>query len=96
MHDDDGSNEEGGWRQLWDDPSAAAALIAELRRSPRALEEFVAHVAELRQEHEELGMLHEATLEHANEIEDQLAIKVDEASTCTATSPSLRIAMTNL
>ena len=78
MHDDDGSNEEGGWRQLWDDPSAAAALIAELRRSPRALEEFVAHVAELRQEHEELGMLHEATLEHANEIEDQLAIKVDE------------------
>jgi adenylate cyclase len=78
MHDDDGSNEEGGWRQLWDDPSAAAALVAELRRSPRALEEFVAHVAELRQEHEELGMLHEATLEHANEIEDQLAIKVDE------------------
>jgi len=75
---DHDSDADGRWRALWDEPSAAAALIAELQRSPRALAEFVAHVAELREEHEELGMLHEATLEHANEIEDQLAVKVDE------------------
>lgn len=77
MHDDDG-NEDGGWRPLWDDPEARERLIAELQRSPQALAEFVAHVGELRQEHEELNMLHEATLEHANEIEDQLALKIDE------------------
>jgi adenylate cyclase len=89
MHDQDGTEDEnelagegegdeGGWQQLWDDPEAGERLIAELQRSPQALAEFVARVAELRQEHEELNMLHEATLEHANEIEDQLAIKVDE------------------
>lgn len=77
MHDEDG-NEDGGWRRLWDDPEAGDLLLAELQRSPRALAEFVAHVGELRQEHEELDMLHEATLEHANEIEDQLALKIDE------------------
>ena len=77
MTEEDG-NEDGGWRQLWDDPEARELLIAELQRSPGALAEFVAHVGELRQEHEELNMLHEATLEHANEIEDQLAVKIDE------------------
>ncbi len=77
MTEEDG-NEDGGWRQLWDDPEARELLIAELQRSPGALAEFVAHVGALREEHEELNMLHEATLEHANEIEDQLAVKIDE------------------
>lgn len=77
MHDEHG-NEDGRWRELWDDPEGGAALLAELQRSPRALAEFVARVGELREEHEELNMLHEATLEHANEIEDLLALKIDE------------------
>jgi adenylate cyclase len=77
MHDEHG-NEGAGWRALWDDPESAELLIAELQRSPQALAEFVAQVGELRQEHDELNMLHEATLEHANEIEDQLALKIDE------------------
>ncbi len=62
------------WHRLWDDPEAARELLAD----PQALVEFVAHAAELRRELAELGMLHEATLEHANEIEDLLAEKVDE------------------
>lgn len=77
MHEEDG-NEGGGWRPLWDDPEAREQLIAELQRSPQALAEFVAHVGALREEHDELNMLHEATLEHANEIEDLLALKIDE------------------
>lgn len=78
MHDDDEIDEGADWRALWDEPGAGERLVAALQRSPRALAEFVAHATALREEHEELGMLHEATLEHANEIEDQLAVKVDE------------------
>ena len=62
------------WQPLWDDPQAALRLLSQ----PGALLEFVAHANELRREHDELGLLHEATLEHANEIEDQLAQKIDE------------------
>ncbi len=63
------------WQRLWDDPTAAAA---ELQADPQALAGFITAMAELRREHDELTMLHEATLEHANEIEDQLAVKIDE------------------
>ena len=62
------------WQAIWDDPAAAPQLLAD----PDALAQFVAHAAHLKREHDELTMLHEATLEHANEIEDQLAVKVDE------------------
>ncbi|HEY0138993.1 MAG TPA: adenylate/guanylate cyclase domain-containing protein [Nannocystis sp.] len=66
--------EEDRWQPLWDDPDAAAQMLAD----PASLREFVAHAAELRRAHEELEMLHEATLEHASEIEDLLAVKIDE------------------
>jgi adenylate cyclase len=70
------------WRRLRGDPLAAAAA---LQRDPAELAAFVAHASalaraheELRQQHEELTMLHEATLEHSQEIEEQLAVKVEE------------------
>ena len=62
------------WQRLWDDPGAAAELLAD----PAALAEFVARAREIKLDHDELHMLHEATLEHANEIEEQLAVKIDE------------------
>lgn len=84
MHDDD-TDEPARWQQLWDQAADAAdsgtadpELLAELQRSPDALAAFVAHAIEQRREHAELTMLHEATLEHANEIEELLAQKVDE------------------
>jgi adenylate cyclase len=60
------------WQPILDDPAAAALL------GPAALREFAAYAAELKREHDELTLLHEATLEHANEIEDLLAVKIDE------------------
>jgi len=74
MPGDSNDEPEDRWRRLWDAPASAAELLAD----PRALIEFVTHAAELRREHEELGMLHDATLEHANEIEELLALKIDE------------------
>ncbi|MBK9755442.1 MAG: adenylate/guanylate cyclase domain-containing protein [Nannocystis sp.] len=81
-HEDAGAPEaqvtqvaEDPWQRLWDDPDAAAA---ELQADPQALAAFVRAMAELSREHAELTMLHEATLEHANEIEDLLAVKIDE------------------
>ena len=65
----------------WDPLFAAedpAAQLAAVLADPAQLAAFVADMAELRREHAELTMLHEATLEHANEIEDLLALKIDE------------------
>jgi len=69
------------WAPLLDDPGA----LADLLRSPDELAAFVAFTrslvqahGELRADRDELSMLHEATLEHAGEIEEQLAVKVDE------------------
>lgn len=69
------------WAPLWTDPDAAAELL----RTPADLAAFVAHArslaqahAELQADRDELALLHEATLEHASEIEEQLAVKVDE------------------
>lgn len=69
------------WAPLLDDPGA----LADLLRSPDELAAFVAFTrslvqahGELRADRDELAMLHEATLEHAGEIEEQLAVKVDE------------------
>ncbi len=62
------------WQALFADPTAASELLGD----PAALAAFVADMAELRREHAELSMLHEATLDHANEIEDLLALKIDE------------------
>lgn len=63
------------------DPARAAELLAD----PAALRTFVAALADqterfeqLGREHADLEMLHDATLEHANEIEEELALKIDE------------------
>jgi len=67
------------------DPARAAELVAGLVADPGALRSFVAAVADqaerfeqLGREHADLEMLHDATLEHANEIEEELALKIDE------------------
>lgn len=66
--------EDPRWRELLADPEAAAAALAD----PAARAEFVAAAAALQAEHDDLTNLHEATLEHANEIEEQLAVKVEQ------------------
>ena len=62
------------WQALFADPNSASERLGD----PAALAAFIADMTELRREHAELSMLHEATLEHANEIEDLLALKIDE------------------
>lgn len=62
------------WQPLLSDPAAAAEALAD----PAARVEFAAASAAMLAEHHDLTMLHEATLEHANEIEEQLAIKVEQ------------------
>lgn len=62
------------WGRLLADPDAAADLLAD----PETRAEFLAAVAALQAEHDDVTMLHEATLEHANEIEEQLAVKVEQ------------------
>jgi adenylate cyclase len=62
------------WRELLADPAAAAEFLAD----PAGRAAFVAAAAALQAEHDDVTMLHEATLEHANEIEEQLAVKIDQ------------------
>lgn len=62
------------WRLLLADPAAAAEALAD----PAARAAFVATAAALQAEHDDLTLLHEATLDHANEIEEQLAVKVEQ------------------
>ncbi|HEY8378817.1 MAG TPA: adenylate/guanylate cyclase domain-containing protein [Nannocystis sp.] len=62
------------WGKLLGDPAAAAATLAD----PAACADFLAAVAALQAEHDDLTMLHEATLDHANEIEEQLALKIEQ------------------
>lgn len=66
--------EDPRWRQLLADPTAAAELLAD----PAARAEFVAAAAALQAEHDDLTLLHESTLEHATEIEEQLAVKIEQ------------------
>lgn len=66
--------EDPRWRQILDAPATAVELLED----PKARAEFAALISELVAEHDDLVMLHEATLEHANEIEEQLAIKVEQ------------------
>ncbi|MBZ5709065.1 adenylate/guanylate cyclase domain-containing protein [Nannocystis pusilla] len=66
--------EDPRWRQLLADPEAAATLLADAA----ARAEFVAAAAALQAEHDDLVMLHDSTLEHANEIEEQLAVKIEQ------------------
>lgn len=62
------------WRRALADPDAAAELLAD----PTARAEFMAAVAALQAEHDDLVLLHDSTLEHANEIEEQLAVKIEQ------------------
>lgn len=62
------------WRALLADPAAAVEILAD----PAARAEFVAAAAMLQAEHDDLTMLHEATLDHSTEIEEQLAVKVEQ------------------
>lgn len=62
------------WQQLLTQPELARVLLED----PKHLAAFVARVRELDSSHKELQLLHEFTLEHSNEIEDQLAEKVEE------------------
>lgn len=69
------------WARVIADPTAAADEL----RTPDDLAAFAAHaaalaaeLADLQEDRDVLATLHEATLEHAQEIEEQLAIKVDE------------------
>lgn len=73
-HDDRAQLDGDRLRQLLADPAAAAELLAD----PDGRAAFVAAVASLQAEHDDVTMLHEATLEHANEIEEQLAVKIDQ------------------
>ncbi|PCC66415.1 Adenylate cyclase, class 3 [Nannocystis exedens] len=66
--------EDPRWRRVLADPDAAAELLAD----PAARAEFVAAVAALQAEHDDLVLLHDSTLEHANEIEEQLAVKIEQ------------------
>ncbi len=62
------------WKQILADPKLAADVLSD----PQTLARFLSRVRELESSHLELQLLHEFTLEHSNEIEDQLAEKVDE------------------
>ncbi|MDC0719382.1 adenylate/guanylate cyclase domain-containing protein [Nannocystis bainbridge] len=62
------------WRRALADPEAAAELLAD----PAARAAFVAAAAALQAEHDDLVLLHDSTLEHANEIEEQLAVKIEQ------------------
>ncbi len=65
------------WRRALADPDAAAELPPPLA-DPAARAEFMAAVATLQAEHDDLVLLHDSTLEHANEIEEQLAVKIEQ------------------
>jgi len=71
------------------DPARAAeqlkGLLADPLADPGALRGFVTAIADLNERFEQLGrehadleMLHDATLEHANEIEEELALRIDQ------------------
>ena len=62
------------WRGLLADPEAAEQALAD----PATRAAFVAAAAALQAEHDDMTLLHEATLDHANEIEEQLAVKVEQ------------------
>ncbi len=69
------------FQTLLGDPKRAAELLAdpeELRRFLLWSAEQAATLDALEREHSDLEMLHDATLEHANEIEEELALKIDE------------------
>ena len=67
-------SDDAWWRGLLADPEGAAEALAD----PAARAAFVAAAAALQAEHDDMTLLHEATLDHANEIEEQLAVKVEQ------------------
>ncbi|MCA9663416.1 MAG: hypothetical protein KC486_34115 [Myxococcales bacterium] len=78
MHDGDGDRFDV-------DAALGDAEGAERFADPKRRAQLVAWARELRERHEQLErehadleMLHEATLEHANEIEEELALKIEE------------------
>ncbi|MCA9713885.1 MAG: hypothetical protein KC468_04220 [Myxococcales bacterium] len=69
------------WQELLADPKRAAEIL----RDPAALSEFISRARAMAEAHEalegefqELQMLHEVTLEHSTDIEEQLAVKIEE------------------
>lgn len=69
------------WRRVLAEPAAAAELL----RRPEDLAAFAAAAAALAErhaalaaEHDDLQLLHDSTLDHANEIEEQLALKIEQ------------------
>ncbi len=69
------------WHQVLAEPERAAELL----RDPAELTAFVAHARALAEAHEaldseyqELQLLHDVTLEHSTDIEEQLAVKIEE------------------
>ncbi|MCA9692262.1 MAG: adenylate/guanylate cyclase domain-containing protein [Myxococcales bacterium] len=65
-------SEESGFRRVLEDPQSALEL------APDELVAVVQRAAAIAEEHEELLLLHEVTLEHSTDIEGQLAAKVEE------------------
>ena len=64
--------------ERWEAVLAAPERAAELLADPAELRAFVARAAAQAREHGDLVLLHEATLDHANEIEEELALKLEE------------------
>ncbi len=71
---DDPSDDDACWDELLADPARAAGLLAD----PAARVAFAERAAALAREHGDLELLHDATLDHANEIEEELALKIEE------------------
>ena len=82
MSEGEGDNVDGvDFQALLADPKRALRLLADPEKRSRFLlwsTEQAAKLDALEREHSDLVMLHDATLEHANEIEEELALKIDE------------------
>lgn len=71
---DDPSDDDARWEMLLASPARAAELLAD----PAARVAFAERAGALEREHGDLVLLHDATLDHANEIEEELALKIEE------------------
>jgi len=64
--------------ELWAAALADPARGVEMVGDPTRLRALLRRAAQLEREHNDLTMLHDATLDHSNEIEEELALKIDE------------------
>lgn len=64
------------WAAALADPEGEAS--GELLADPELLRALLRRAAALEREHSDLTMLHDATLDHSNEIEEELALKIEE------------------